>query len=74
MKFKSLMKLTKGHLWGYVILIVLTILHRFTYSYVPLFTQYIIRAIYKGASIRPNVQDEPTRVCFGIFLILVKPS
>ncbi len=57
MKFKSLMKLTKGHLWGYAILVVLTILHRFSYSYVPLFTQYIIRAIYIGIDpLNPNIQ------------------
>jgi len=51
------MKLTKGHLWGYAILVVLTILHRFSYSYVPLFTQYIIRAIYIGIDpLNPNIQ------------------
>ncbi|MBN3490812.1 ABC transporter ATP-binding protein [Acholeplasma equirhinis] len=45
LKLKSLFKLTKGHLLGYFILFLLVIFHRFTYSYVPLFTQYLIRAL-----------------------------
>ncbi|CDR31303.1 Probable multidrug resistance ABC transporter ATP-binding/permease protein YheI [Acholeplasma oculi] len=46
MKFISLLKLTKGHTWGYIVLFILTIFHRFSYSYVPLFTQYLIRTLY----------------------------
>ncbi len=46
MKFLSLWKLTKGHLLGYIVLLFLTIFHRFSYSYVPLFTQYLIRTLY----------------------------
>src|SRR5690554_6700299 len=57
MKFKSLMKLTKGHWWGYILLIFLTIFHRFSYSYVPLFTQYIIRTLYVGLDpFNPNIR------------------
>src|SRR5690606_35916110 len=44
-KIKSLFKLTKGHLWGYLLLILLVVFHRFSYSFIPLFTQYIIRAL-----------------------------
>src|SRR5690606_4375446 len=44
-KIKSLFKLTKGHLWGYLLLILLVVFHRFSYSFIPLFTQYLIRAL-----------------------------
>src|SRR5690554_4851859 len=57
MKFKSLMKLAKGHLWGYIILIILTIFHRFSYSYVPLFTQYVIRTLTLHLSVDPLNAD-----------------
>ena len=57
MKFKSLMKLAKGHVWGYVILIILTIIHRFSYSYVPLFTQYIIRTLTLHLDTNPISPD-----------------
>lgn len=60
MKFKSLMKLAKGHLWGYIILIILTIFHRFSYSYVPLFTQYIIRTLTLRLSTDPLPPDLQT--------------
>ncbi|MFA5692955.1 MAG: ABC transporter ATP-binding protein, partial [Acholeplasmataceae bacterium] len=46
MKIKSLFKLTKPHLIFYLILAVLVIFHRFSYSYVPLFTQYLIKSLY----------------------------
>lgn len=42
MKLKSLLRLTKGHLLEYFALIILVIFHRFSYSYIPLFTQYLI--------------------------------
>lgn len=45
MRLKSLFKLTKGHLFAYLVLIVLVLIHRFTYSFIPLFTQYIIYAL-----------------------------
>lgn len=57
MKFRSLMRLAKGHIWGYIILVILTIFHRFSYSYVPLFTQYIIRTLYiRLDPLSPNLQ------------------
>jgi len=57
MKFRSLMRLAKGHIWGYIILVILTIFHRFSYSYVPLFTQYIIRTLYiRLDPLNPNLQ------------------
>src|SRR5690554_1843716 len=45
-KLKSLFKLTKGHIFGYIILVLLVLFHRFSYSYVPLFTQYLIRTLH----------------------------
>jgi ATP-binding cassette subfamily B protein len=46
MKIKSLFKLAKGHFWSFLLLILLVVFHRFSYSYVPLFTQYLIRSLY----------------------------
>ncbi len=58
MKFRSLMRLAKGNIWGYIILVILTIFHRFSYSYVPLFTQYIIRTLYiRLDPLNPNLQS-----------------
>ena len=48
MKIKSLFKLAKGHFWSFLP-ILLVVFHRFSYSYVPLFTQYLIQFIpYQG--------------------------
>ncbi|CCV64770.1 ABC-type transport system, permease and ATPse components [Alteracholeplasma palmae J233] len=44
-RIKQLFKLLKGNIWLFLFAIILTIVHRMTYSYVPLFTQYLIKAL-----------------------------
>lgn len=65
MKLKALLKLTKGHLIEYIVLIILVIFHRFSYSYIPLFTQYLIGALNKHINNAEVISD----VNFPRFLI-----
>lgn len=44
-RLKNLFKLLKGHYGLFVISIIFVVLHRLTYSYVPLFTQYLIEVL-----------------------------
>lgn len=46
MRLKSLFKLTKSHYIAFIALSLLVVFHRFSYSYVPLFTQYLIKSLY----------------------------
>ncbi len=65
MKIKSLFKLTKGHFWSFLLLIILVVFHRFSYSYVPLFTQYLIRSLY----LNQGMYSELKPVNFPSFLL-----
>ncbi|NLK12549.1 MAG: ABC transporter ATP-binding protein [Candidatus Phytoplasma sp.] len=44
-RLKNLFKLLKGHYGLFVISVIFVVLHRLTYSYVPLFTQYLIEVL-----------------------------
>ncbi|VEU82858.1 ABC transporter ATP-binding protein [Acholeplasma hippikon] len=65
MKLKALLRLAKGHLIEYIVLIVLVIFHRFSYSYIPLFTQYLVGALNKYLNNSEVISD----VNFPKFLI-----
>ncbi len=52
LKKKSIFSLLKGHGLGLVFSLLLVAFHRVTYSYVPLFTQYILKHFESGGNVQ----------------------
>lgn len=56
-RFKQLLKITKGNRKLFIIVIFLTIFHTITYSYIPLFSQLLIRRLELYAGIANTVGE-----------------
>ena len=59
-KRQSILRLLKGNLFGMLLILLLVIFHRVSYSFVPLFTQYILKylqnaGVVEGVNLPPFV-------------------
>ena len=68
MRLKSLFKLTKSHYIAFIALSLLVVFHRFSYSYVPLFTQYLIKSLYMYFDpLNQNFKDINSKLIISFF-------
>ncbi|MFA5660428.1 MAG: ABC transporter ATP-binding protein [Bacilli bacterium] len=50
-KNQSILILLKGHFWGVFAILLLVIFHRVSYSFVPLFTQYVLKYLQNSGAV-----------------------